>query len=58
MIVVYTACFGAYDAIQPVIVESDAQFVAITDSDAAIDGWDVVNVGEAPDAPRRMSRFY
>ena len=58
MIIVYTACFGGYDAIQPVVAESDAQFVAITDSDAEIDGWEVVNVGETPKDPRRIARLY
>ena len=58
MIIVYTACFGGYDEIRPVIVESDAQFVAITDSDAEIAGWEVVNVGQAPEDPRRIARLY
>ena len=59
MIVVYTACFGDYDVLQPVIVESDAEFVAFTDSDAATDGWEMVKVdnGDALDS-RRMARFY
>ena len=58
MIVVYTACFGGYDSIQPVIVESDAEFVAITDS-GPIDGWRVVNHEGLPiPDPRLRSRMY
>ena len=60
MIVVYTACFGGYDAIQPVIVDSDAEFVAVTDSDTEIDGWNLINVtihGPVTN-PRRIARMY
>ena len=59
MIVVYTACFGDYDEIQPVIVESDAEFVAITDSEGPIDGWRVVNHRGLPiPDPRLRARMY
>jgi len=59
MIVVYTACFGGYDSIQPVIVESDAEFVAVTDSEDPIDGWRVVNHEGLPiPDPRLRARMY
>jgi len=55
MIVVYTACFGGYDNLQPVTVDSDAQFVAFTDSDVAVAGWEMVQVKASGD-PRRQAR--
>jgi len=59
MIVVYTACFGDYDKIQPVVIESDADFVAVTDSDAQIDGWQVVKHAGLPMSdPRLLARMY
>ena len=58
MIVVYTACFGNYDSLQPVIVDSDAYFVAFTDSDVAIDGWEMVTIDGEGVSPRMMARFY
>ena len=59
MIVVYTACFGCYDSIQPVIVESDAEFVAITDNDTQVDGWQVVKHAGLPMSDlRRRARMY
>ena len=59
MIVVYTACFGGHDSIQPVIVDSDAEFVAITDSEGPIDGWLIVNHEGLPiPDPRLLSRMY
>lgn len=56
---VYTAMFGAYDDLPPVVVESGARFIAFTDARGDVSGWDVIHIPLLEDdEPRMMARLF
>lgn len=56
-ITVYTAIFGDYDVLKPIEVQSAAEFLAFTDGDVEVDGWEILRKGKVAQ-PRRNARWY
>lgn len=56
-ITVYTAIFGAYDALKPV-EWSDARFICFTDQDMEVEGWHIERAARQFGDPQREARMY
>jgi hypothetical protein len=59
MSVLYSAVFGGYDKLRPVLVPGEAyRFVALSDTGVCASGWDCVRVNRRFENPARDNRFY